>query len=157
MKQPVRRLLAALVLTAAVLVGLPRVAAAATQVPVSGTLAFHVDPNPVFVFPFLAQHNTFSGTLTVGGQTTDVTGTAFQVINVTNGTLYSTFEIVTADGDQLFGVATGTIDPAGDVSETFTITGGTGAFRGARGSGTGAGMDIDGVPVEAIKGTLTLP
>jgi hypothetical protein len=157
MRHHVRPFLTALGLAVVVLLGAgPRAAADDDDsVPLNGTLQFRADPNPILVFPFLIQHNTFSGRLTSVGY---VTGTALQVIDLLNGNLVATFTIVAVNGDKLFGAAAGQIDlTTGDIEESFVITGGTGRFAGATGSGTGTGGDVNGVPVESITGTLDLP
>jgi len=155
MRQHVRPFLAALGLAVVVLMlAGPRAAADDDSVAIKGTLQFRPDPSPILVFPYLIQHNTFSGKLAPVG---NVTGSALQVIDLLSGDLVATFTIMTANGDKLFGAAAGYIDlTTGDIEESFLIYGGTGRFAGVTGFGTGTGGDINGVPVEDIIGTLDL-
>ena len=159
MKQHVRPVLAALVLAATVLAAPPSRATAGPPLALSinGTLDFTLVSSNV-VYPVLYEAYDFEGSL---GDLGPVLGVAHEDINLlTANTEYlyltSSFTIVTAGGDQLFGKSVGYIDQVyGTIHEIVTITGGTGAYRRASGSATGVGSLATGS--EAFTGTVYLP
>lgn len=67
------------------------------------------------------------------------------------------FVVTAANGDTLTGTGQGTVDLAtGLVLEEYEITGGTGAYKGVTGSGTGVGLvQTDGTVRQVLVGTLS--
>ena len=67
--------------------------------------------------------------------------------------------LVTANGDMVFGFAQGAVHPYGEIVEQFWITGGTGRFAGASGSGSGLGqISPDTIhAAETFVGTISAP
>jgi hypothetical protein len=159
MKPHARSALAALVLAAVALAASPQPAAAARPRALSldGTLGFTF-VSSTLVPPVLLETYDFEGDL---GDLGEVTGVAHEAIEVaTAGTEYlavaSSFTIVTANGDKVFGHSVGYIDQVdGTISEVLTITGGTGGYRGATGTATGRGSLA--TSSETFSGTVYVP
>jgi len=108
-------------------------------VPFKGTWQA-TETSVAFIFPFGYQEATVSGNATHLGR---FTAHYAAVVNVSVYPLTATsaVEFVAANGDKLFGTATGLATTAADpnffdIVEQFTITGGTGRFAGASGSFT---------------------
>jgi hypothetical protein len=83
------------------------------------------------------------------------------VADLTTGLLNGTFSMTFANGDMLFGslfedvsavIATGGVGP---FTQTFTFTGGTGAFAGATGGASGGGTGTSNGTMVSGSGTLT--
>jgi len=111
--------------------GLGGLAAAAQQVPFSGSLEGSAD---ISGFPNVVLHAT--GTASQLGQ---YTFTMPHVVSPPTGS--GTFEFVASNGDTLVGTETGSATPTSTpdvlfIVENLTITGGTGRFAGATGSFT---------------------
>jgi hypothetical protein len=95
------------------------------------------------------------------------TGWALDTLDLTHAPFLLSFVdyfiLEGAHGDSIIGVAMGSLTFNGhgyDVTETVTITGGTGRFAGATGSATGTGSVIlaPGSPTEeSFEGTITTP
>ena len=102
-------------------------------VPFQGSLAAsEVD---IVTFPTLLADGTAEGTAThLGRYTAKFNAT----VNVLDGTATGNYTFEAANGDQLFSTFTGLGVPAGgtmaSITETLTITGGTGRFADASGT-----------------------
>jgi hypothetical protein len=90
-----------------------------------------------------------------------ITVTEFVCINPSDLTFVAHFTITAANGDQVFGMATGDLVPASATSFTvhgnWVINGGTGRFVGATGSGTALGsVDlVTGASPHHLSGTIS--
>ena len=122
--------------TAATILGtaLAVTAAAQHQVPLKGSLQGDdtdnfVSENIVIVTTTGTGHSTLLGNFSFALENT---------VTIDQGTTEGTVEFVAANGDTLFGtvVGSGSITSPGtiQITETVTITGGTGRFEGAQGS-----------------------
>ena len=103
------------------------------DVPFKGSLtASEVD---IVTFPTLLADGAAEGTAThLGRYTAEFNAT----VNVLDGTATGSYTFTAANGDRLLSTFTGLGVPAGgtmaSITETLTITGGTGRFAGAGGS-----------------------
>ena len=108
-------------------------AVAQNPVPFHGTMqTSEVDPS--FEFPLAGKALEGTGLATHLGRFT--LGADFAV-NVTNGTASGTFTMTAANGDRIVGTSlgVGTIEGGiANITETYTITGGSGRFDGASGT-----------------------
>ena len=103
----------------------------APALPFQGSLtAREVD---IVTFPTLLAEGSAEGTATHLGRYT----AAFEAtVNVLDGTSTGSFTFTAANGDQLFStfVGLGVGEPIANITETLTITGGTGRLAGAAGT-----------------------
>jgi hypothetical protein len=140
---------------------------AGDQVPVKGKVTIVPDPQaptvPISSNPPIVQETRLiSGIVSHLGSST---GVIVENINLADLSFVGTFTLQAANGDTIVGTATGVLlfNPANpgffDVSETFTITGGTGRFAGATGSAIGQGQAnrTTGVAQESFQGTISSP
>ena len=108
-------------------------AVAQNPVPFHGTMVTsEVDTS--FEFPLAGKALEGTGQATYLGRFT--LGADFAV-NVTNGTASGTFTMTAANGDRIVGTSlgVGTIEGGiANITETYTITGGSGRFSGASGT-----------------------
>jgi hypothetical protein len=120
----------------------------------------------VVEFPFLHVTVNSRGQATYMGRTTAFTDD--QLVNLIDGSGSATYTLTAANGDTLILAllvqAGGTINVEGGVifSGSYTITGGTGRFNGATGSGVfgGSGLfltETDGIGAFAVAGTISSP
>jgi hypothetical protein len=120
----------------------------------------------VLEFPILHVTVEGRGQATYMGRTT--ADTDDQIENVIDGSGSATYTLTGKNGDTVILALVvpvgGTINVDGGVifHGTYTITGGTGQFSGATGSGVFAGTglfltEIDGIGAFAIAGTIALP
>jgi hypothetical protein len=126
-----------LVLTAMILAAAPAVLVAAQQVPFKGAFQGN-DTDTCFSFPFVCVETIGTGTATHLGNFSFTTET---VVNVLEGTDTGVAHFVAANGDTFDAAIVGSGRPTGtpgeiSITETFTITGGTGRFEGAQGTFT---------------------
>jgi len=117
-------------------------------------------------FPLLHVRVHARGQATYMGTTTALT--TDQLVNVIDGSGSATYTLTGVNGDTLVLALVvpvgGTINVEGGVlfSGTYTITGGTGRFRGAMGSGVFGGSalfltETDGIGAFAVVGTISSP
>ena len=89
----------------------------------------------IVTFPTLRADGEAEGTATHLGR---YAATFNATVNVLDGTATGSYTFTAANGDQLFSTFTGLGVPAGEgiasITETLTITGGTGRFAGASGT-----------------------
>ena len=120
----------------------------------------------VLEFPLLHLTVNGRGKATYMGTTTAFTDD--QLVNLIDGSGTATYTLTGANGDTLVLALVvpvgGTINMEGGVlfSGSYTITGGTGRFIGATGSGVfgGSGLfltETDGIGAFALAGTISLP
>jgi hypothetical protein len=120
----------------------------------------------VLEFPILHVTVEGRGQATYMGRTT--ADTDDQIENVIDGSGSATYTLTGKNGDTVILALVvpvgGTINVDGGVifHGTYTITGGTGQFSGATGSGVFAGTGLfltetDGIGAFAIAGTIALP
>jgi len=136
----------------------------------SGEKPFHANfitqVETVVEFPFLHVTVDSRGQATYMGRTTAFTDD--QVVNLIDGSGTATYTLTGASGDTLVLALVvpvgGTINVDGGVifSGSYTITGGTGRFNGASGSGVfgGSGLfltETDGIGCFAVVGTISSP
>jgi len=103
------------------------------ELPFSGSLT--ATETGVLAFPTLSETGSAQGTATHLGRYTAV----FEaIVNLLDGTATGSYTFTAANGDQLSATFTGLGVPAGgtlaSITETLTITGGTGRFAGAGGT-----------------------
>jgi hypothetical protein len=140
---------------------------AADQVPIKGNVTIVPDltvpPKVISVNPPIVQETRLiTGIVSHLGA---CTGMIVEDINLHDLTFSGTFTLVAANGDTIVGTATGglSVDPNNpgffDVTETFTITGGTGRFARATGSAIGGGLAnrTTSVAQESFEGTISSP
>ena len=136
----------------------------------SGEMPFHANFitqfDSVVEFPLLHVTVKSQGRATYMGKTTAFTDD--QLVNLTDGSGSATYTLTDANGDTLVLALVvpigGTINVTGGVifSGSYTITGGTGRFNGATGSGAfgGSGLfltETDGIGAFAVVGTISSP
>ena len=147
---------------AAVFVSAPTPASARDQVPFRA--AFGTEVQIEFVYPFFYISVTGQGNASHMGATTAVTDN--QVVNVIDGTATATYTLTGANGDTVIldMIFQTTFLPNNAVTfeGTYTVTGGTGRFYGATGSGDLAGSAFITGPNTAIgsfsvAGTISSP
>jgi hypothetical protein len=120
----------------------------------------------VVEYPFLHVTVNGRGKATYMGTTTAFTDD--QLVSLIDGSGTATYTLTGANGDtlvlSLVVQAGGTINVEGGVifSGSYTITGGTGRFNGATGSGVFAGSalfltETDGIGAFAVAGTISSP
>jgi hypothetical protein len=139
---------------------------AADQVPIKGNVTIvptQVPPKPISMNPPIVEvTRSITGIVSHLGA---CTGTIVEDINLRDLTFSGTFTLVAANGDTIVGTATGglSFDPNNpgffDVTEIFTITGGTGRFARAIGSAIGGGLAdrTTSVAQESFEGTISSP
>jgi len=167
LKSPSRWHLPSLVLLLATVILL---AFAPSSARAAGEMPFHANFitkfESVLEFPLLHLTVTSRGQATYMGRTTAFTDD--QVANVIDGSGSATYTLTGANGDTLVLALLvevgGTINVEGGVifSGSYTITGGTGRFTGATGSGVfgGSGLfltETDGIGCFAVAGTISSP
>ena len=129
--------------------------ATAHALPFRGSLkAQEVD---VLSFPTLKIDGSAEGTAThLGRYAAQFNG----AVNVLDGTATGSFTFTAANGDQLFAtfLGLGVGDPIASITETLTITGGTGRFAGASGTlVVRRTLDLTtGVSSGSIDGSITM-
>ena len=164
-RNPLRLASLAFLLAIATLLTLaPQSARAGDEIP------FHADFitqfESVLEYPLLHVTVNGRGQATYMGRTTAFT--TDQLVNLIDGSGTATYTLTGANGDTLvlaLGVpAGGTINVEGGVlfSGSYTITGGTGRFNGATGSGVFAGSalfltETGGIGSFAVVGTISSP
>jgi hypothetical protein len=123
---------AAMILAAALAVP----AAAQKQVPFKGTLQGHEVDTPHGGPPpsTLSVNGSVTG---IGSHVGEFTFTYTLTVTLANGTATGSAQLVAANGDSIFTTITGSSEPTepdiSAITETNTITGGTGRFAGAQG------------------------
>jgi hypothetical protein len=140
----------------------------AQSLPASDEVPFHANfitqLTTVLEFPILHVTVNSRGQATYMGRTT--ADTTDQIVNVIDGSGSATYTLTAKNGDTLILAlvvpAGGTINVDGGVlfSGTYTITGGTGRFADATGSGVfgGSGLflnETDGIGAFAVVGTIS--
>lgn len=135
-----------------------------------GEMPFHANfitqVETVVEFPFLHVTVKGRGQATYVGRTTAFTDD--QLVNLIDGSGTATYTLTGKNGDTLILALVvpigGTINVDGGVifHGSYTITGGTGRFNGATGSGVfgGTGLfltETDGIGAFAVVGTISLP
>lgn len=145
---------------AAVFVSAPTPASARDQVPFRASFSTEVEIE--FVYPFFYISVTGHGNASHMGATTAVTDN--QVVNVIDGSATATYTFTGANGDTvvLDMIFQTTFLPNNAVTfdGTYTVTGGTGRFDGATGSGHLAGSAIStgpntGIGSFSVAGTIS--
>ena len=146
----------ALVLVASM--ALVRSAAAGDRVPLKGNFEGTSARTPLDP-PFVQDVITASGEATHLGRF-DMVATA--VVNLPTRSAIGTYEFVAANGDTLTATFTGASEPTATpgvilITETATITGGTGRFAGATGSFTSERLydTIAGTTIGSFEGTIS--
>ena len=167
LKSPSRRHLPSLALllaTVTLLAFVPPSALAGDEIPFHAN--FITQFESVVEFPFLHVTVNGRGQATHMGMTTAFTDD--QLVSLIDGSGTATYTLTAANGDTL-GLALvvpieGTINVEGGVlfSGSYTITGGTGRFNGATGSGVFGGSalfltETDGIGAFAVVGTISSP
>lgn len=145
----VRRTLQAIAVASALASG--AVVAGPTNAPFNATLVtqeiLHPDPFACQAFPFLAGTTVGTGHAAHLGS---VTGAGSDCVNPTTTGLFSftngKLTLITLTGDELRAEYGGTLTPTATaqiytIAGTYRITGGTGRFSAARGSGTLSGVE----------------
>jgi len=133
--------LALLATTVTLLAFTPLSTHAGDQVPFKGS--FNTDVEMVLEFPYLHVFVTGQGNASHLGATTAVS--TDQLVNVIDGSATATYTLTGANGDTviLAMVFQGTNIPGGVTFEgTYIVSGGTGRFAGAAGSGTLEGSAV---------------
>ena len=139
----------------------PTPASARDQVPFRA--AFGTEVEIEFVYPFFYISVTGQGNASHLGATSAITDN--QVVNLETGSATATYTLTGANGDTVvleMSFQT-TFVPGGVTFEgTYTVTGGTGRFYGATGSGDLAGSAIvtgpnTGVGSFSVTGTISSP
>jgi hypothetical protein len=158
MPRPWPRWIITVLLAGATVLGLVGPAPAANTVPLNATF----DLTVLGVVPVAPDLILQTITLTSEGAPTPLgatTGTVYQIFDLASGGFMAQFTLVTADGDTVYGVAQGAVDQYGEIVEQFWITGGTGRFAGASGSGSGLGqISPDTIhAAETFAGTISAP
>ena len=103
--------------------------------------------------------NTFSWNMDGAGTGTHLgnwTNTGVFVLEPKNGQGTGVVDLVAANGDHLFFTSVGSADPYGQITAIYTITGGTGRFEDASGSGDFLGQlapDISSITY-TVNGTI---
>jgi hypothetical protein len=143
LKSPSRRRLffALLFATLSLLAFTPQSTRAGNQVPFKGS--FNTDVKMVLEFPFLHVFVTGQGNASHLGLTTAIS--TDQLVNVIDGSATATYTLTGANGDTviLAMIFQATEIPGGVTFEgTYIVTGGTGRFAGAAGSGTLEGSAV---------------
>ena len=135
---------------AAVFVLAPTPASARHEVPFRG--AFTTEVEIEFVYPFFYISVTGHGNASHLGATSAVTDN--QIVNVNTGMATATYTLTGANGDtvvlEMIFQTTFLPNNAVTFEGTYTVTGGTGRFYGATGSGDLAGSAIATGPNTAI-------
>src|SRR4051794_39494007 len=156
MKRLIRAAALALVLLA--FLGLSRPAAAGDQVPFKGGFDAVLTRTPLTP-PFVLDELEGTGHATHLGQF-DLLITA--TVNLTTRTAIGTYEFVAANGDTLTATFTGASQPTATpgvilITETATITGGTGRFANASGSFVSERLfePATGASIGSIEGTVS--
>lgn len=136
----------------------------------SGEVPFHANFitqfESVVEYPFLHVTTNGRGKATLMGKTTAFTDN--QLVSLIDGSGTATYTLTGNNGDTLVLAlvvqAGGTINVEGGVlfSGSYTITGGSGQFNGATGSGVFAGSalfltETDGIGAFAVAGTISPP
>jgi hypothetical protein len=163
-KTPILRLLIPLLLAclAAAFVSAPVAAIAANQVPFNAS--FTTEFTTEFVPPFhLRVFVTGQGNASHMGRTSAVT--TDQLINLADGTGTATYTLTAANGDTVVVAISAQVTniPGGVMFQgDYTVTGGTGRFDGATGSGFIAGSAFNtgpntGVGSFTLAGTISSP
>lgn len=156
--------LAVLLVTVTLLAFAPQLACASGEKPFHANFITQVET--VLEFPFLHVTVNSRGHATYMGRTTAFTDD--QVVNLIDGSGTATYTLIGANDDTLVLALVvpvgGTINVDGGVifSGSYTITGGTGRFNGATGSGVfgGTGLfltETDGIGAFAVVGTISSP
>jgi hypothetical protein len=156
--------LAVLLATVTLLAFAPQSACASGEKPFHANFITQVET--VLEFPFLHVTVNSRGQATYMGRTTAFTDD--QVVNLIDGSGTATYTLTGANDDTLVLALVvpvgGTINVDGGVifSGSYTITGGTGRFDGATGSGVfgGTGLfltETDGIGAFAVVGTISSP
>jgi hypothetical protein len=156
--------LALLLATATLLAFAPQSAQASGEKPFHANFITQVET--VLEFPFLHVTVDSQGKATYMGRTTAFTDD--QLVNVVDGSGSATYTLTGASGDTLILALVipigGTVNVESGVtfSGSYTITGGTGRFSGATGSGVFAGgalflTETDGIGAFAVAGTISSP
>jgi hypothetical protein len=157
-------LLALLLVTVTLLAFAPPSARAGDEMPFHAN--FITQFETVLEFPLLHVTVNSRGRATYMGRTTAFTDD--QLVNLIDGSGTATYTLTGINGDTLILALVvpvgGTINVDGGVifSGSYTITGGTGRFNGATGSGVFAGSGLfltetDGIGAFAVVGTISLP
>jgi hypothetical protein len=156
--------LAVLLVTVTLVAFAPQSACASGEKPFHANFITQVET--VLEFPFLHVTVNSRGQATYMGRTTAFTDD--QVVNLIDGSGTATYTLTGANDDTLVLALVvpvgGTINVDGGVifSGSYTITGGTGRFNGATGSGVfgGTGLfltETDGIGAFAVVGTISSP
>ena len=158
------RFLALALAAVALLIFAPQTARASDEIPFHANFVTQV--KSVLEFPFLHVTVNSRGQATYMGRTT--ADTTDQVINVIDGSGTATYAMTGVNGDTLilaliFPIG-GSVNVEGGVtfSGSYTVTGGTGRFSGATGSGVFAGgalflNETDAIGAFALVGTISSP
>ena len=145
---------------AAVFVSAPTPASARDQVPFRA--AFGTEVQIEFVYPFFYISVTGHGNASHLGATSAVTDN--QIVNVNTGMATATYTLTGANGDtvvlEMIFQTTFLPNNAVTFEGTYTVTGGTGRFYGATGSGDLAGSAIAtgpniGIGSFSVAGTIS--
>jgi hypothetical protein len=140
----------------------PTPASARDQVPF--TAAFGTEVQIEFVYPFFYISVTGQGNASHLGTTSAVTNN--QIVNVETGHATATYTLTGANGDtvvlEMIFQTTFLPNNAVTFEGTYTVTGGTGRFYGATGSGDLAGSAIatgpnTGIGLFTLAGTISSP
>ena len=148
-----------LALAVVAVLGLVGPATAAEQVPFKGSL-IGLDTGTPTVPPFASVTVEAMGNAAHLGR---FTYTALLTVNTATGMGSGTFLFTAANGDTVYGTATGqaTFTPPNvlAIAENATITGGTGRFAGATGSFTIARLKntVTSATIATFEGTISSP
>jgi hypothetical protein len=148
--------MAAIILTAALAVP----AAAKQQVPIKGTIQGN-DADTVISETIILVTSTGTG---IGSHLGQFSFTLENTVDLSQGTSTGTAQFIAANGDVIYATSVGFGVPTDNpdiisITETYTITGGTGRFEGAQGSfsmervGNGVTFTTSG----SFDGTITSP
>ena len=147
---------------AAVFVSAPTSASARDQVPFRA--AFRTEVQIEFVYPFFYISVTGQGNASHLGATSAVTDN--QIVNVNTGMATATYTLTGANGDtvvlEMIFQTTFLPNNAVTFEGTYTVTGSTGRFYGATGSGDLAGSAFvtgpnTGIGSFSVAGTISSP
>lgn len=149
------------------MIGAPAASADASAVPFQASIAETIAPNPLCAPNTRCTAITGSGQATHLGNSTEVAAVVSEITIMLPGGCNPesrTTTLTAANGDTLMLAATGTNCPTSvptmkTAFDNFTVTGGTGRFAGASGSGTiSATIDLaTRTAVVTISGTLSAP
>jgi len=165
---PGRWITVAVAALCAVMVSVPQSAAAASLIPFRATVAETFTAGPCSPTPSLCVTNTGSGQATHLGMVREFTVTVLDLASkpgpgcATDGHAETRMTTLTAaNGDQITLAGTGYSCPTGPTTltavDSYVVTGGTGRFSGASGSGTVTGaIDLaNGTAVDTFSGVLS--